>query len=113
MALDRAFPKVYAELRRLAEIRLKSRRGGGTVAPYDLLHEAYLRLSTAEPKGFVGRSEFFALASTVMRGILVDYARRLTAAKRVQPVQTELSAVTHSHSDVLAVHEALDRFAGD
>ncbi len=55
-ALDRLFPDVYNELKRIAESRLRARRQGDTIDPTTLVHEAYLRLGqSARCNGRTGR----------------------------------------------------------
>jgi RNA polymerase sigma factor (TIGR02999 family) len=79
-ALERLLPIVYQEMRRLAAGFLEGERTGHTLQPTALAHEAYLRL-VGKP-GWHGRSHFMAVAARVMRGILVDHARRRKAQKR-------------------------------
>ena len=81
-AADALLPVVYAELQRLAHERLRSEREGHTLATVDLVHEAYIRLVQGAPVGWQDRSHFYAVASSVMRRILVDWARARRAAKR-------------------------------
>ena len=80
-ALDRAFARVYDELRRLAHVQLARRAAGQTLVTTALVHEAYLRL-VAQPAPPRDRQHFFALAATAMRHVLVDRARRRMARKR-------------------------------
>jgi RNA polymerase sigma factor (TIGR02999 family) len=81
-ALQALLPLVYDELRRLAHHRLKAEHGGHTLQSTALVHEAYLRLVDHEPLRLDNRGHFFAVASHLMRQILVDYARKRRAAKR-------------------------------
>jgi RNA polymerase sigma factor (TIGR02999 family) len=77
----RLVPLVYGELRRRAAGYLRGERPGHTLQPTALVHEAYLRLvGRREP--WHNRSQFFGIASNLMRQILVDHARRRRAAKR-------------------------------
>jgi RNA polymerase sigma factor (TIGR02999 family) len=73
---------VYSELRQIARRLMRGEAANHTLQPTALVHEAYLRL--AQPKGvaFNDRTHFFAVAATVMRRILVDYARAKRADKR-------------------------------
>jgi len=80
-ARSELFTQVYDELTRLARIRLP----GGPQAHLDapsLVHEAYLRLSEQELPSLQDRREFFAYSATVMRSVIVDFARRHNAQKR-------------------------------
>ena len=81
-AADRLLPLVYAELRRIATERLRRERGDHTLAPTDLVHEAFLRLADATQVGWADRAHFFAVAAGVMRRLLVDWARARRADKR-------------------------------
>ena len=81
-AADELLPLVYAELLRMAHERLRHEREGHTLATVDLVHEAYLRLVGGVEVGWQDRAHFFAVASSVMRRLLVDWARARRAAKR-------------------------------
>jgi RNA polymerase sigma factor (TIGR02999 family) len=81
-ALHRVLPLVYDELRRLAGRHLRHERAHHTLQNTGLVHEAYLRLTDDRPVQWASRSQFFALASKVMRHILVDHARARGAGKR-------------------------------
>ena len=81
-ALEVLLPLVYDELRRLAHHHLQGERAGHTLQSTALVHEAYLRLADQEPLRLDNRAHFFAVASHLMRQILVDYARKHHAAKR-------------------------------
>ena len=80
-ALDELTPLVYAELHRLAHRYMRKSAGNDLLQTTALVHEAYLRL-VGEDVDWQGRDHFFAVASTVMRRILVDFARRRFALKR-------------------------------
>ncbi len=73
------FPQVYDELRRLAASKLRGEVVGHTLNATALVHEAYLRLGSAN---FGDRSGFFRAAAVAMQRILVDYARNRRALKR-------------------------------
>jgi RNA polymerase sigma factor (TIGR02999 family) len=81
-ALRALVPLVYAELRRLAHYYLRGENPGHTLESTALVHEAYLRLAERSPLQLQNRAHFFAVASHLMRQILVDYARRRRRAKR-------------------------------
>jgi RNA polymerase sigma-70 factor, ECF subfamily len=74
-ALHDLAPIVYEELRRLAHYCLRSERPEHTLESAVLVHEAYLRLIGGQPVEVQNRDHFFAVASRLMRQILVDYAR--------------------------------------
>jgi RNA polymerase sigma-70 factor (ECF subfamily) len=74
-------PLVYDELRRLAQAHLRRERGGHTLQPTALVHEAYLKLFD-RTAAWEDRGHFLAVASRAMRQILTDHARARAAAKR-------------------------------
>jgi RNA polymerase sigma factor (TIGR02999 family) len=81
-ALDDLLPRVYDELRALADAYMRRERAGHTLQPTALVHEAFLRLLRLPPGSVQNRVHFFALAAQAMRRILADHARRHRAAKR-------------------------------
>ena len=81
-ARDDLMPVVYRELRRRAGAYLRRERQDHTLQPTALVHEAYMRLVGQERVAWQNRAHFFAIASHMMRRILVDYAREHEAAKR-------------------------------
>ncbi len=81
-AFDELVPLVYEQLRRLAHQRLLAQRPDHTLNTTALVHEAYLRLVDVERARWQDRAHFFAAAGTVMRNLLVDYARARNAYKR-------------------------------
>ena len=81
-ALKALVPLVYDELRRLAHQHLQAERTGHSLQSTALVHEAYLRLVDRRPLQLENRAHFFAVASQLMRQILIDYARKHHAAKR-------------------------------
>ena len=81
-AIEELFALVYDELRRIAGKHFQNQPTNHTLQPTALIHEAYLRLIEASSVETRDRSHFFALASRVMRQLLVDHCRRRTAAKR-------------------------------
>jgi RNA polymerase sigma factor (TIGR02999 family) len=81
-ARDELMPLVYRELRRLAGHHMAMERGGHSLQATALVNEAYLRLVDQGEVRWQGRAHFFALASRMMRHILVDTARKRHGAKR-------------------------------
>jgi RNA polymerase sigma factor (TIGR02999 family) len=81
-ALADLLPLVYKELRRLAHYHLQSERSDHTLQSTALVHEAYLRLTGGRPLEIQNRAHFIAVASRLMRQVLVDYARQRRASKR-------------------------------
>src|SRR5882762_3276302 len=81
-ALDKLLPLVYEELRRLAHSFLSHERSDHTLQTTALVHEAYLKLIDQRSVNWENRAQFFAISAQAMRRILLDNARRHTAAKR-------------------------------
>ena len=75
-------PRVYSELRRLANHYLQAERSGHTLQPTALVHEAYMRLVDQTRVEWKGRTHFFAVAAQAMRRVLVDHARARLREKR-------------------------------
>ena len=80
--LDTLLPLVYDELKRIAAYKLSLERANHTLQPTALVHEAYLRLAAQHSVKWNSRAHFFALASEMMRRILVNYALERKAKKR-------------------------------
>ncbi len=81
-AREALIPLVYDELRRIARSALNRQRPDHTLESTALVHEAYMRLVGRTSVRFESRTHFFAVASHLMRRILVDHARKNNAAKR-------------------------------
>src|SRR5947207_1301243 len=81
-ALDKLYPLVYQELRRLAHSYLKRERKGHTLQTTALINEAYLRLVDQKHVRWANRSHFFGISAQIMRRILIDHARLHAYAKR-------------------------------
>lgn len=114
-ALDELMPYVYDELRRLAAHYMKRERREHTLQATALVNEAYLRLIDVRVS-WQDRAHFFAVAARLMRRLLVDHARshrrvkRDSGAERVS-LDDAVQITTEQKLDVLAVDEALTRFA--
>jgi RNA polymerase sigma factor (TIGR02999 family) len=113
-ALGALVPLVYQELRRLAHYYLQSERPDHTLQSTALVHEAYLRLvnSLSVPQD---RAHFIAVASRLMRQILVDYARARSASKRDGGCKISLEVVEkmpiNGDAELLALDGALDQLS--
>lgn len=94
-ALQALVPLVYKELRLAARRCLRAERPGHTLQSTELVHEAYLRLAGYGPAPARDRAHFVAIAAKLMREILVDYARRRGAAKRLARYKVELDESFH------------------
>jgi RNA polymerase sigma-70 factor, ECF subfamily len=94
---------IYPELRNIAARHMRRERAGHTLQPTALVHEAYMRVIGQE-KIWQNRAHFFAVASQLMRQILVDHARKQQTAKRgagARRVELKIDSV-----DALIVTEA-------
>src|SRR5262245_36163171 len=76
------FKQVYAQLRAVAQERLREERRDHTLQATALVHEAWIRLAGGEAIRWGGRAQFFSVAVEAMRRILIDYARKHNAVKR-------------------------------
>jgi RNA polymerase sigma-70 factor, ECF subfamily len=115
-ALDQLMPLVYDELHRLAGAYLRSERREHTLQPTALVNEAYLKLVRQRNIQWQNRAQFFGVAAQLMRRILVDHARANYADKRGgNRVNISLRNIgafgTQPTTDVLAVHDVLNRLA--
>jgi RNA polymerase sigma factor (TIGR02999 family) len=81
-AFDELFPLVYDELHLIAERQRRRWEGDETLNTTALVNEAYLKLVDQSAPDWQSRAHFLAVASTAMRQILMDYAKRKRAAKR-------------------------------
>jgi RNA polymerase sigma factor (TIGR02999 family) len=110
-------PLVYEELRRLAGQKMANERAGHTLQPTALVHEAWLRLGGSEAPSFQNRAHFFGAAAEAMRRILIEHARQRIAARRGGGAQVldldemDIAAPAADDDRLLAVNEALERFA--
>ncbi len=109
-------PLVYEKLKRIAHKRMLGEQGGHTLNTTDVVHEAYLKLIKFDRINWQNRSHFYAIASQVMRNILVDYAKKKKAEKR----GGDLNRVTLRDADasanvdldqLLSIHQALERLS--
>jgi RNA polymerase sigma factor (TIGR02999 family) len=114
-ALAALVPLVYKELRHIARQHLQRERPGHTLQSAALVHEAYLRLLDQRPFDTDNRAHFLAVASRLMRQILVDYARSHGAAKRGAdlkvPLDASLVLPQVRNTDVVALDDALTGLA--
>ncbi len=83
-SVDRLFAVLYDDLRHLAIQRMRYEDPSITLQATALVHEAYARLVDQTRCQWQNRAQFLAVASRVMRRILVDHARRRGRQKRGQ-----------------------------
>ncbi|MDQ2669810.1 MAG: sigma-70 family RNA polymerase sigma factor [Gemmatimonadota bacterium] len=115
-ALDQMLPVVYEELRRLASHYLSRERPDHTLQPTALVNEVYLRLIDQRRVDWRNRAHFLGVAASLMRRILVNYARDRAAAKRgggAERVSLSLVPTPSGRSEVelIALEDALERLA--
>ena len=115
-SLDRLVPAVYDELRGVARRQLSARGPGNTLSTTGLVHEAYLKLLEQQQVTWRDRAHFVALASVVMRHVLVDRARARLADKRDGHRQritldNELIAAEDQPDAMLQLNDAIERLA--
>lgn len=130
-ALASLMPLVYDQLRSLARQHLSRERASHTLQRTALVHEAFLRMVDQTQADWKSRSQFLAVASQMMRRVLVDHARRRGASKRggdAQRVDFDVVLATEEGDDgrpqaagtapaparedtvdIEAVHQALER----
>jgi RNA polymerase sigma factor (TIGR02999 family) len=110
-ALDRLTPLVYDELRRLARNYMRAERGSHTLQATAVVHEAFLRLIQANV-ALQDRGHFFALASRLMRRVLVDHAKSRSRIKRNAGardfIAEDTGAILPMDFDVVALDDALE-----
>lgn len=113
-ARDALFQSVYQELRKIARAHRRRWHGNETLNTTALIHEAFLKMAGDELADYRNRSHFFATASKAMRQILMNYAERVSAAKRGgDPVRVTLSSnmpvIEDSLDELLAINELLEQ----
>ena len=115
-ALDKLMPLVYDELHRLAHRYMAQERPEHTLQTSALVNEAYVRLIDQKNVHWQNRAQFFGIAATSMRRILVGYARRRKRSKRgagaVQISLDEAAILSDERAaEMIALDEALENLA--
>lgn len=116
--LDALMGALYEDMRRLAASHMERERRDHTLEPTALVHEAYVRLIAQRTTAWNDRLHFFAVASRIIRRILIDHARARHAEKRAGD-RTRISLADHDPAapgaphqvDLLALDEALEQLA--
>ncbi len=110
-ALAQLTPLVYRELHRLAHGYLAGERRGHLLQTTALVNEAFVRLIDWQQVEWQNRAHFFGVSATLMRHILVQFAREQQAAKRggqgVQVSLSEAAVSTRHNPDLVALDDAL------
>jgi len=115
-ALDRIIPRVYSELRRLAHIYMVREQPGHILQTTALINEAFLRLTEADKVDWQNRAHFFAISASLMRRVLVEFARARDSRKRgadsPQISFDESFMVSPANDpDLIAIDDALNSLA--
>jgi RNA polymerase sigma factor (TIGR02999 family) len=115
-ALDRLWPLIRAELDRLARRHLAREQQHPALQPSSLVQEAFLRLLPGVHGEWQDRAHFFAVASQVMRHVLVDYARERLRQKRGGgavhvPIEAAVVLSSQQVEHIVAIDLALQRLA--
>jgi RNA polymerase sigma factor (TIGR02999 family) len=115
-ALDKLTPLVYNELRHLAARQLRGERPDHTLQSTALVHEAYLKLIDQQRVQWHDRDHFFAVASQVIRHILVSHARARNASKRgggqtMLAFDEALGVPGRREMDLIALEDALEELS--
>lgn len=113
-ARDRVLELLYDDLKRRAARQLRHERRDHTLSPTALVHEGYLRMASQQGP-WENRAQFLAVASRMMRRILVDHARARMAGKREAHLRVELTeegiAAPPATVDLVGLDQALDELA--
>jgi len=111
---DEVWPELYRSIHNIASRQMARESNGGLLQTTAIVHEAYFRLREQDRSSWASRTQFLATASTMVRRILVDAARKRNAVKRggdrqgERESETELS-VCDQRLAVLEIHEALGK----
>jgi len=113
-ALDRLFPLVYDELRRIAHRELRRAQPNNTLTTTEIVHEAYLRLVDQNRVAQGERAVFLGVAAVSMRRLVIEYARRAGAQKRgggTRPLSLDeaVMGADERNDMLLALDDALTR----
>ncbi len=117
-ARDQLIEKVYDELKQIAGRYMRRERGDHTLQATALVNEAYLKLTHARGGAWQDRAHFFAVASRIMRQILVDHARQHVAGKRgggvqLLPLNEAIAFSPEESGQLVQLDDALTRLASE
>ena len=108
-ALNELVRVLYDELHRIASRHLRRERTAHTLQTTALVHEAYIKLLGDHQLGFADRVHFLAVASRIMRQVLVDYARARARKKRAGEGQSKLQQVTLTTGIQVQANEGVEQ----
>lgn len=110
--MDALIPMVYDRLRMIAAAHLNRDIGTPTLQPTALVHELYFSLVNTREATWRDRIHFFATASILMRRLIIDHARRNSAAKRggnqLVSLDSAVDAAANTPEEIVRLHEALE-----
>lgn len=115
-AYNKLFPLVYDQLKDIAHMRINRENDGHTYSKTDLVHEAYIKLINIDNIDWKDTAHFYAIASSCMRRILIDYARKKKAQKRggtKEPVTyvDEIVNADRQAENLINLDDALNRLS--
>jgi len=115
-AAEALFSSLYAELHRLARRELRRHGAPASLGVTTLLHEAYLDIAGRTGPTFPDEARFMGYASRVMRGLIIDHARRQNAQKRggrfeLTTFHTTVEENRVDDRELMRISEALDELA--
>jgi RNA polymerase sigma factor (TIGR02999 family) len=115
VAREALFAELYAELHRLARRELTRHRAPVSIGVTSLLHEAYVEMAGRDGVSFPDRARFMAYAARVMRGLIIDHARRRLAVKRgglfeISSIAADVDRPVDAR-ELTAIGDALDELA--
>ena len=117
-AVNKLLPLVYAELKRIAQKQMRGENDGHTLQPTALVHEAFMSLTAQQDVNWQNRAHFLAIASQIMRRVLIDHARARLAKKRggsvikvslIEDMDIAAGKDGGSEPDFLALDAALEK----
>ncbi len=109
VARDRLITRLYPELAQIAAARLRNERNS-SLSTGDLINDAVMRLMRTDSAELNDRVHIIALASRMMRHILIDHARAKSVAKR-DHIRVELNTSVDGGArlDLISLETALVR----
>src|ERR1700722_9852607 len=113
-AAEALFAALYSELHRLAKRELARRGAQGSLGATTLLHEAYLDMAAQDGPAFPDRARFMGYAARVMRGLIIDHARKRSALKHggefeITSLQPDLMGKPVDPREVLLINDVLEQ----
>ena len=114
-AADALFSVLYSELHGIAKRELARRGVPVSLGATTLLHQAYIEMAERAGISFPDRARFMGYAARVMRGLIINHARRRQAQKRggqfeLTSAETELERAPIDR-DLSRISGALDELA--